>query len=160
MPPLRRMPPLALERLDASAAQLLRHARALEPADGAEHDARPDGAACARHGRDVLEYDVVRLRARVPHRAYDFRAEARVRAQAALRPERLCVRAYLALRGVVRLPVRVQRAGEGVPVSRDVGCAALCLVVDVGWANGWERRARTGYVLSFLVRDACEGEDI
>lgn len=106
MPPLRRMPRLALERL--SAAQILRHARRLEPSRGADDDPSGDGAA--RAGRDVLEDDGVRVRVRVPRRAHDFRAEARVCAQAVPRPLRVAVRAKLALAGVVRRPARVERA--------------------------------------------------
>lgn len=121
VPPPRRVPSLASERLDA--LELLRETRVQKPTGGAEKDASPDGATRAR--LDVLEQDVVRLRVLVPRRAHDLRPETRVRAQASFRPEGLAVRAQLLLRRVVGLPVGIQRAGERVPVSADVGAAAL-----------------------------------
>jgi hypothetical protein len=130
--PRSRVPRLATERLDA--AQVLRHTRGPKAADGAEHDARHDGAPAfafvlqgvRRSSRsDVLEHDRIRLHARVPRRAHDLGAKARVCAQAVLRPHGLAVRADVALPRVVRVPARVWRAREGVPVCRDVGSTAL-----------------------------------
>lgn len=121
MAPSRRVPLGTEEALKAG--QVLRYARLLEPACGAEHDPGRDGAA--RLGRHVLEQDGVLLRVVVPRRAHDLRAQARVRAQAVPRPQRVPVRVDLTLGCIVRLPARVQRAREGVPVSRDVTRAAL-----------------------------------
>ena len=61
----------------------------------------------------------------VPRSAYDLCAQTRVRAQTVPRPQRLPVRADLALRRVTRSPVRVQRAREGVPVCRNITPASL-----------------------------------
>jgi hypothetical protein len=121
MPPLRRMPRVAMERL--SAGQVLRYAGCHEPARGADDDSGCDGPARARG--DVLEHDGIRVRLRVPRRAHDFRAEARVRLQAVLCPYGIGVRADLGLFWVVRRPVRVERTGERVPVSWDIRSAAL-----------------------------------
>jgi len=121
MPPPRRMEPLALEHLYT--LELLRKPGAHEPTRGVEDDASPDGATHTR--QYVLEHDVVRLRLLVPRRAHDLRPETRVRAQASARADRLGVRADLGLRRVVGLPVGIERAGERVPVSRNVGSAAL-----------------------------------
>jgi hypothetical protein len=166
MAPSRRVPLGTEEALKAG--QVLRYARLLKPARGAEHDPGRDGAA--RLGRHVLEQDGVLLRVVVPRRAHDLRAQARVRAQTVPRPQRVPVRVDLALGRVVRFPARVQRAREGVPVSRDVTRAALvtrppndlssALYLVVVHRHGLIR-LRTGYVLSFcfeVVMAVTRGE--
>jgi len=128
MSPRRRVPLVTLERVHTG--QVLRHARGQETADGAEDDLGGHSALSSSssslpllflrarllrgRGRsdDVLEHDGVRLRLCIPRRAHDLRPEARVRAQAARRPQFLPVRAYLWLPGVVRVPARIRRARE------------------------------------------------
>ena len=125
MSPSHRVPLVTKEA--AQAGQVVRYARLLKAARGAQHDPGRDRAAGL--GRDVLEQDGVLLRAGVPRRAHDLCAQARVRAQTVPRPQRVPVRVDLALRCVVRLPVRVERAREGVPVSRDVTRATLGFIL-------------------------------
>lgn len=135
MLPLRRMKPLALERVHA--LHVFRKSWLLEDAN------RADDYLCVYHplhhllscGCGCGEPDVINLLYRIPFSPYDARVEQDVRPEVVLVGELEPVSVQLWLRRQGLIPVRAQLSGEAIEMHLDVGACAWIRVGPPRTAN-------------------------